>query len=108
MAQPSGTLRTYVVVYLALLSLTLLTCFIAVQGHLGVWEIPVALSIASIKTVLVGMFFMHLIHSSRLVWLILATGVLFLVIMMAGTLTDYWTRGWMAGQSGPTVTQSGR
>jgi cytochrome c oxidase subunit 4 len=95
MAHPTVAPRTYILVYGALLALTFTTYWIATHAHLGVVEIPVALGIAAAKTLLVGLFFMHLLYTNRLVWLVLATGVLFLGIMLTLTLADYWTRGWI-------------
>jgi cytochrome c oxidase subunit 4 len=92
---------TYLVVYVALLALTATTAYIATYLHLGRVEIPVALGIASVKTILVGLFFMHLIHSSKLAWISLAVGVLFLVAMISLTLGDYWTRGWVPVRAMP-------
>ncbi len=99
---------TYGFIYVLLLLLTALTVYLATQGHLGVWEIPVALGIATAKTVLVGLYFMHLIHSNRLTILIVLAGVLFLVIMVMLTLTDYWTRSWLTSpqvSGAPSITQ---
>jgi cytochrome c oxidase subunit 4 len=95
MAHPTITPRGYLIVYAALLLLTLTTYLLATTAHLGVVEVPVALGIAATKTVLVGLFFMHLIYTSRLTWLVVAAGVLFLGIMLSLTLADYWTRGWI-------------
>lgn len=95
MAHPILTPRTYLAIYLVLLGLTALTVFLAMQAHLGDWEIAVALSIATVKTVLVGLYFMHLIYSGKLTWLILGAGVLFLCILLGLTLADYATRAWI-------------
>ena len=89
------SIRTYVTIYLTLLLLTALTVTLSQAAHLGRWEIPVALGIASVKTILVGAFFMHLIQAGKLTWLILVAGVLFLAILFTFTLADYWTRGLM-------------
>jgi cytochrome c oxidase subunit 4 len=95
MAHPNLTPRTYFIIYLMLLLLTLTTVLIAERAHLGKWEVPVALGIAVTKTILVALFFMHLLQSNWLVWLICATGVLFLGIMLAITWSDYVTRDWL-------------
>jgi cytochrome c oxidase subunit 4 len=95
MAHPNITPRLYFIIYGMLLLLTLTTYLLATAAHLGALEVPVALGIAATKTVLVGLFFMHLIYSSKLTWLVMATGVLFLGIMISLTLADYVTRGWM-------------
>jgi cytochrome c oxidase subunit 4 len=81
--------------------------YIATQGHMGVWEIPIALGIATAKTVLVGVFFMHLIHSTRLTWLVVTAGGLFLLIMIALTLADYYTRTWVPVRGVPAVVWPG-
>jgi cytochrome c oxidase subunit IV len=94
---------TYVAIYVVLLGLTALTVYIATQGHMGVWEIPIALGIATVKTVLVGVFFMHLIHSTRLTWLIVTAGVMFLAIMIGLTMADYWTRAWVPVRGVPAM-----
>jgi cytochrome c oxidase subunit 4 len=94
MAHPTVSPRTYVLVFVALIALTGTTYLLALQ-RLGAWEVPVALGIATVKTVLVGLFFMHLLHSSRLTWLVVATGLVFLGIMLVLTGADYWTRDWM-------------
>ena len=87
------SIKTYVTVYGTLLLLTALTVTLSQAAHLGRWEIPAALGIASVKTILVAAFFMHLIQAGKLTWLILAAGVLFLAILFTFTLADYWTRG---------------
>ncbi len=93
MSHPAVLPRTYFFVYVALVCLTLTTYLTATQLHLGGWEVPVALGIAACKTVLVALFFMHLLNAGKLTWLILGAGVLFLAIMITLTLGDYWTRG---------------
>jgi cytochrome c oxidase subunit 4 len=95
MAHPTITPRAYLGIYAVLLLLTLTTYGIATHAHLGVAEVPVALAIAATKTLLVALFFMHLLYTSRLTWVVMGMGVLFLGIMLFGTLSDYWTRGWV-------------
>lgn len=104
MAHQPITVRTYLTIYVVLLGLTALTVYLAMQAHLGVWEIPVALGIATAKTILVGLFFMHLIHTSRLTWLVIGAGVLFLIIMIVLTGTDYYTRDWIPVRAYPEST----
>jgi cytochrome c oxidase subunit 4 len=38
---------------------------------------------------------MHVKYSSRLLWLFVAAGFLFLLIMFAFIMADYASRGWM-------------
>ncbi len=94
MSHPSLTPQKYLAIYGALLLLTVSTWWIAVHLHLGGWEIPVALGIAGGKTLLVGLFFMHLWYSNRLTWLVVAAGALFFIILITFTLADYRTRDW--------------
>ena len=82
----------YGFIYAALVGLTALTVYLSARAHLGRMEVVVALGIATVKTVLVGLFFMHLVHAGKLTWLILAAGVLFLGVMLALTMGDYQTR----------------
>lgn len=103
-----GAVRTYVGIYVSLLLLTTLTVLLSTQAHLGRWELPVALGIATTKTVLVGLFFMHLIHSNRLTWVIIAGGALFFMVMILFTWADYQMRNHFPGRDkegpGPSVT----
>jgi len=84
-------LRVYFQVFGALLALTGVTTWIAYQD-LGVLNTPVAIGIASVKTLLVILFFMHVRYSSRLVMVVAASGFVWLLIFFALTLQDYVTR----------------
>jgi cytochrome c oxidase subunit 4 len=92
--------RGYVAVYVALLALTALTAGLVVASDRGALhldsrvEVVIALGIATAKTALVGWYFMHLMHAGRLIYLFIAGGVLFLLVMLSLTLADYWTRDW--------------
>jgi cytochrome c oxidase subunit 4 len=85
---------TYFLIFAALLVLTGLTVLVAYLP-LGEWHTVLALAIAVTKAVLVLLFFMHLLHSTRLTWVIVAAGVFWLGIMMALTFSDYLTRHWL-------------
>src|SRR5262245_24907429 len=94
------SVRGYLTVYVALLGLTALTVGLVVARDRGALHFPgtaevfIALGIATVKTALVGWYFMHLMHANRLVFLFIAGGVFFLAILLVLTLADYWTRGW--------------
>jgi cytochrome c oxidase subunit IV len=83
--------RVYLTVFAALLVLTALTVA-ASWLQIGIWHTPLALAIAACKAVLVGLFFMHLLHSDRLTWLIVGGSFLWLAILFALTLSDYLAR----------------
>ena len=86
-------LSTYIFVFLALAAGTLLT-WAASTVDLGGWNTPIALLIATIKAVLVILFFMHLIHSTRLTWVVVIASFLWLGTLFVLTFADYLTRHW--------------
>ena len=83
--------RTYVLIYVVLLICTYLTWQVAFFD-LGAMNTVAALAIAVFKAVLVVLFFMHVKYSGRLTWVVIASGVFWLGIMLALTLGDYLTR----------------
>jgi len=52
----------------------------------------VALAIAFAKATCVVLYFMHVKYSSRLIGLFVVSSILWLIILFAFTLSDYWTR----------------
>ena len=86
--------RTYLLVFAALLALTALTVAVNMLP-LGGLHAPAALLIAGVKAALVLLFFMHLWDSPRLTWVVALSGLLWLAILIALTMTDYLTRDWM-------------
>ena len=89
-----GGLGAYFVVFTALMVLTGLTLWAAYQ-HLGIWNTPLALGIATTKAVMVALIFMHLRSSPKLTALVVATSVVFLAFLILITLSDYLTRAWL-------------
>ena len=53
------------------------------------------MSIACTKGLLVVLYFMHVKYSSKLTWVFAGSGVLWLLILFALTLSDYVSRGWI-------------
>src|SRR5258708_22583635 len=94
MEQRTMSQASYYAVFAALIALTMLTVSISFLS-LGELHTAVGLAIASAKAVLVALFFMHLLHSPRLIWLVVVAGFFWLAIMMGGMLADYMTRGWL-------------
>jgi cytochrome c oxidase subunit 4 len=88
--------KTYLGVFAALLVLTALTTGVAFVDLGRIGNISVALTIAVVKAVLVMLYFMHLRYSSRLTILFAGAGVYWLGIMLALTLSDYISRGWVS------------
>jgi cytochrome c oxidase subunit 4 len=52
----------------------------------------VALTIAVIKATLVVLYFMHVRYGSKLTWVMVGSGIVWLGIMFVFTLSDYKTR----------------
>jgi cytochrome c oxidase subunit 4 len=70
-----------------LLILTGLTVAVS-YVHLEFWNVPVALSIASLKASLVLLFFMHLKYEGRVIRYSFISTVLFLAVMIGFTFWD--------------------
>lgn len=85
--------RTYVLIYVILLVCTYLTWQVA-YFDLGPFNTVAALGIAVFKAVIVVLFFMHVKYSSRLTWIVIASGLFWLAIMLVITFGDYLTRSW--------------
>jgi cytochrome c oxidase subunit IV len=85
--------KTYIMVFLSLIGLTILTTGVAFID-LGPFNTVVALAIAFCKMMLVIMFFMHLRQSSGLVRIVVLAGFFWLALLMALTTADYRTRTW--------------
>ena len=87
--------RVYVAIFLALLVGTILTAWVAFFNFPGPLNAVVALTIAVLKASLVVLYFMHVRYSGRLIWLVILAALVWLAIMFAITLSDYWTRTWL-------------
>jgi len=88
----SSHLGTYFAVWVALLTGTVLTYEVA-KIDLGVFNSAVALIIATTKALLVALFFMHLKGASeKLLKLVVASTIFFLMILLALSMFDYGTR----------------
>src|SRR5688572_2691709 len=83
----------YYLVFAALVVGTVVT-YLAALVDLGPLNNVVMLAIACTKAALVVLFFMHVRWSTRLTWVIAASGFVWLLIMFGFTLGDYMTRSW--------------
>jgi cytochrome c oxidase subunit IV len=88
------TVRTYFLVWLALIFATVLTTAVAFVD-LGAFSVVAALAIAVCKMLLVALFFMHVRHSTRLTRVVLFGGLLWFGILMGMTFIDFSSRTWM-------------
>jgi cytochrome c oxidase subunit 4 len=94
MTQHVDAIKTYAFCFVALIVLTLVTTFVAFVD-LGPFNVIVALAIATIKMLLVALFFMHIRHSDRLTRLVVTGGLLWLAILLVLSFADFATRGWL-------------
>ena len=76
--------------------MTFVTYYVA-QIELGGWNIVVALVIAFFKMMLVILFFMNVKAENPLTKLFAGAGFFWMVILLALTLSDYFSRTWMPG-----------
>lgn len=88
--------RTYVLVFLALMVLTFTTVAVS-RVELGEFNVVVAVTIAVVKATLVALFFMHVKDSSATTKLFIAAGLVWLIILLTFVLSDYLSRGWSPG-----------
>lgn len=87
-------LGAYFAVFLALMGFTALTVWAAFTD-LGPFNDLAAMAIAFTKGTLVVLFFMHVRHASRMAKITVVAGFLWLAILFAITLTDYFSRGFL-------------
>ncbi|XYH92630.1 cytochrome C oxidase subunit IV family protein [Sorangium sp. So ce1128] len=83
--------RTYVIVWLVLMALTLASYLLSL-AHLGGVDVVAALLIATAKTVLVLLFFMHLIEQRFANALPMIVSALLLGLLLALMISDVTTR----------------
>ncbi len=91
--------KTYYTVFGLLMALTLTTVGVALID-LGPFNTVAALVIAGIKATLVGLFFMHVRYSKKIIPLVILGALLWLGILIGLTLTDFTSRNWLPTNKG--------
>lgn len=86
--------KTYAFAWLGLLGLTLVNTLVAFI-NLGPWSTVIAVGIATIMASIVACFLMHALYEPMIIRIILAGGVIWFLILISLTLSDYMTRGWL-------------
>lgn len=89
----------YVVVWILLLVLTAAT-YVTGTMHLGKWAIFIALAIATTKSSLVAVIFMHLRESGAATRLVFITSLVFVALLLILTVSDVATRFTLATPAG--------
>ncbi len=85
--------KTYVIICVILVVLTALTVGISFAPLQGAWHLAIGMAIAVCKASLVLLFFMHVLLSPRLTWIVIAVACCWLGLLMVLTLNDYGSRG---------------
>jgi len=83
--------KNYKFIFGILLVLTVITVKVAYHDY-GTLNILVAMGIATIKAVLVCLFFMHLKYDNKVNQVVFASGFVFLAIFVGLTASDEWFR----------------
>ena len=91
MAEPVVSRKTYLLTFGGLLGLTLLTTLLGFID-MGAMNSVVALFIAALKASLIAVFFMRALHESPLVRAVIAGGLIWLLMLISVTLSDYVSR----------------
>jgi cytochrome c oxidase subunit 4 len=95
MSEKTPSVRTYSIVFIALLLLAALTTGIA-YVNLGRFNTVAALAIAVVKMCLVALFFMHLLYSPGLTKIVVLAGFFWVALMASFILADVFTRSWIS------------
>jgi len=90
-AKKVDPLWLYFAIFFALMALLIATVW-ASYFDLGAGNAAIALTIAVAKAMLVILFFMHVRHAGKLVWIFAGAAFLWLGILLSLTLTDYASR----------------
>jgi cytochrome c oxidase subunit 4 len=81
--------RAYILVFVALAALTVITVGVSYLKLNMVLAIIFALSVATVKGSLVACYFMHLISERKLIYAVLILTVIFFVALLFLTLSGY-------------------
>ena len=84
--------KLYYTIWIALLCLTVITAAVSFVD-LGRFNTVVALVIATVKALLVVLFFMHVKYTSeKLTKIVIASAIFWLFLLLALSMADYGTR----------------
>jgi cytochrome c oxidase subunit IV len=89
----AAPLGMYIAVFFALMILTVVTVWVS-RIDLGAMNTLVAMAIAIVKATVVILWFMHVIHSPRMTWIVVISSFLWLAVMFVLFFSDYLTRDW--------------
>lgn len=94
MKHVSDSVRPVLLAWLGLLGLTLVTSLVGLL-NLGVMTPVLAVLFAALQAILIGGFLMHGKEDFALVRVVIVGGIVWFLILVTLTMTDYVTRGWL-------------
>lgn len=94
MTYPSVSTKTYLLAYFVLLGLLLLNVLIGFL-NLGWVNMFIAVTIGIVQAAIIGLILMHGLFEKTLVHLVMGGALLWFLIMITLTFTDYITRNWL-------------
>lgn len=100
MAERTIAPRTYVIVCVLLVLLTVLTVGVSFAPLTQSWHRALGLLIAVCKASLVVLFFMHVFVSPRLIWIVIVVAGFWLGLLFVLSMDDYTTRGLISNMPG--------
>ncbi|MBI2646031.1 MAG: cytochrome C oxidase subunit IV family protein [Deltaproteobacteria bacterium] len=100
-----GHETTYLLVWVALLVLTVLTVSVSYYNF-GILNIVVAMGVATVKGTLVCLYFMHLKYDNRLNQVVFVSAFVFLAIFIGLTGSDLFLRTPVRSSAIPKVSSS--
>ena len=92
-AHHQASLVSYFVVFAVLMVLTIVTVAVS-RIDLGMMNTAVAMAIAIAKATVVILWFMHVIHSPKMTWIVVISSFLWLAVLFVLIFSDYLTRHW--------------
>ncbi len=98
MSQHITSRKVYLLIFISLIVLTFMTVKVAFID-LGWLNTFIAITIAVCKALLVILYFMHMRYSSRLIWLFVAVGVFWLLLLIGLTMSDFISRDWLEARN---------
>lgn len=94
MAEHISSKKLYITIWAILICFTVITAAVS-RVDLGQFSGVVALIIATIKAMLVVLFFMHVKYiSEKMTVVVIIAGIFWLMILMVLSMTDYVSRAW--------------
>lgn len=93
MAERTISVPTYVLVCVLLVLLTFLTLGVSFADLPPLWHVVAGMVIAACKASLVVLFFMHVLISPRVTWIVIVVVCFWVGVLFVLTLSDYFSRG---------------